>query len=134
MKKLFSLVMLVFALCVFTVPLIAQGTDPVEPQVEILDYFLSLPSVATAVLLLTGLAFSKWPYAAVWVKQVVSLVIGAGVGALGYWYNAGYFEGETLVYSLLSGIGAALMANGLYSYGLVAGFLELIKLKLPTKK
>lgn len=126
--------MLVFALCMFTVPLIAQGTDPVEPEVEILDYLLSLPSVATAVLLLTGLAFSKWPHAAVWVKQVTSLVIGAGVGAIGYWYNAGYFEGETLVYSLLSGIGAALMSNGLYSYGLVADFLELIKLKLPTKK
>jgi hypothetical protein len=99
-----------------------------------LDYLLSLPTVATAVLLLTAAVFKTFPYAKVLVKQIVSILIGVGIGGVGYYYNAGYFEGETLVYSLLSGLGAALMANGLYSYEIIAGILQLMKLKLPTKK
>lgn len=133
MKKLFSLIMLVFALCMFTVPLIAQGTDPVEPP-AIESYFFDLGTLSTLVVILSLAFFAMVKIPVLWVKQLITWLISVGLAFVGYYWNIGIFEGVNVVWTIILGFAGGLLANGIYDATFVQMILEFLKIKIPTKK
>lgn len=133
MKKLLSILLLSFACLTFTIPALAQATDPVEQNI-VETYLMSLGGVATLILVLTAVVFKAAADANKIIKQIISIVIGAGIGLVGYYWNVGMFTGLNMTWCILYGLGAALMANGLYSYDLITMILEFLKIKIPTTR
>jgi hypothetical protein len=131
MKKVFAL--LTVALLMFTVPLIAQATDPVDPPV-IENYFVDLGALSGLVVIISLALFSVVKIPILWAKQLITWIISIALAFVGQVWNIGIFEGVNVVWTIILGIGGGLLANGIYDATFVQMILEFLKIKIPTKR
>lgn len=139
MKKLFSILLLSFVCLTFTIPAIAQGTDPADPDpIDIPGYFVSLATVASLGLLLTALVTKKLTtnpvlLGLITVKQLISWVICILIAFVGYWMQIGMFIGLSVGWTIIIGVASGLAANGTYDIKIIQAVLEFIKFKYPQR-
>lgn len=100
-------------------------------EINLSEYFGTLAACAATVVLVTGYITTHILTAlnSTW-KQVVSWVVSVGLGFFAQVFDLGIFAGETVVGTVLNGLGIGLVANGLFDIPLVQTVLELIKAKL----
>lgn len=98
----------------------------------LLSFLGTLAGVAAMVLPITG-----------WIKTLLKLedsaarwlswLIAVLLGGFGHFSNVGIFEDVGLLVSLLTGLAAGLIANGVFTIEIVKTILEWIKAQLPKK-
>lgn len=101
-------------------------------MIDVSSYFTSLSAVAALTVLVTGWLNTnllKWTG---WKAQVLSWVIAIGLAWVGKWQGVGIFAETDVLWTVLQGVGAGLVANGVYSVQLVQSLLEFLKAKKPT--
>lgn len=133
MKKVFTILLLSLACLTFTIPAIAQATDPVDPAVDIPGYFASLATVASLGLILTALITKNIDVNSTF-KQIISWIVCIALAFVGYFFDIGMFVGINVVWTIILGFASGLLSNGTYDIKLIQGILEFLKLKIPTTR
>lgn len=98
-------------------------------MIDVNSYFTSIAGLAGVTVLLTGWVNThllKWDG---WKAQLLSWVVAIGLGVLGKWQGLGIFADTNWLWTAIQGIGAGLVANGLYSADLIQSLLTLLKAK-----
>jgi hypothetical protein len=101
-------------------------------MIDLSTYFANLATVALLVVLITGWVKTnllKWDG---WKAQLLSWGISISLAFLGKWKGIGIFADTDTVWTIIQGIGAGLVANGIYTVELVQSILAFIKAK-PVK-
>jgi hypothetical protein len=124
MKAKYLLAVLFVAL--FSAPMFPQTGEAVS-EMDILSYFVSIPALASAVVLLTQ-AVKKLISFAGDSAQYVSWGVALLLGAAGYAFHFGIFAGVTWYAGLAYTFAAALIANGLFDWEIVKSILKALKL------
>lgn len=101
----------------------------VIPGIDLSTYFVSLAAVATATLGLTEFIKSLVNITSSWVKQVVAWVVGVGLAFLGYYLQLGIFVGLDVMWVIIYGLAAGLVANGIFDIVIVQALIDLFKKK-----
>lgn len=136
----------VFVLVLFLISLVGvssitlaqeEPTDVVETvtAVEdegnpISDFFVSLGALAGVVVVVFQFVkdkLLKQKPNQTW-TQILSWLISIVLALVGYWFQWGLFEGLDIVWTLVTGFGVGLVANGIFDVTLVQAFLSAIKL------
>lgn len=134
MKKLIALLFTAFALCMFSIPLFAQGTDPGTGGVDPISvYFYTLTGLS-GITVIVSMALINATGARGWLKQLISWLTAMALAWVGYLFNVGMFEGITVGWTIILGLASGITSNGIYDITFVQMILEFLKLKIPTKK
>jgi len=126
MKKIMFLIVALMALV--CVPIMAQGFEiPAGLGFETFSALVAL----TAFVIPFIVEIFKWaiPNMASLVKQIISWLIGVLIAFLGWKFNQGILSEISWWLALLYGLGAGLVANGVFDTGIVTGILGLFGAK-----
>lgn len=133
MKRLLSVTFLSVLLLCFTLPLLAQEGEEVEPG-NLTDYVQTFAIFCSTCVLVAAFVIkalsTKWILVG-WVKYIVAALTSLVLGFVSYLLKLGIFDvaiGEALMYML----GGFLMAAGLFKFPIVEAILDLFKL-IPKK-
>lgn len=134
MKKSIALLFTAFALCMFSIPLFAQGTDPGTGGADPISvYFYTLAGLS-GITVIVSMALINATGARGWLKQLISWLTAMALAWVGYLFNVGMFEGITVGWTIILGLASGITSNGIYDITFVQMILEFLKLKIPTKK
>ena len=134
MKKLFALLLAVFALCMFAIPLFAQGTDPGTGTGDLISQYFYTITGLSGITVIVAAALINATGANGWLKQLISWIVAMGMAWIGYLFNVGMFENITIGWTIVLGLASGITSNGIYDITFVQYILEFLKLKIPTKK
>ena len=95
--------------------------------------FSSLGALCSAVLILTSL-LKKLFNANGTITIIISGVVSIVLSLFGCVMGIGIYSGLSLIYVIIYGAAAMLIANGLSTWGVVSGILTFFKLKVPEEK
>ena len=128
---------LVFLLLVLVIKLVAQAVDPPEDIVDLVVNFNtfvgSLAGYVAVAIFLTGLINGWSKITKSWMKQVVSWIVPVVlVLAVTYALKAGFLavEGNTFVKTIIFGLGAGLVSNGVFDIGFVNTMINWVVTKV----
>jgi hypothetical protein len=96
-------------------------------MIDLNPYFTDFASLAGLVLLLTGWLNThllKWSGQK---AQILSWVLAIGLAAAAKWQGIGVFGESNWLWIALQGVGAGLIANGMYSVDVIKTILGVIK-------
>ena len=96
---------------------------------DVSTYFTSLAAVASLVVLVTGWLNTHLLKLSGTKAQLLSWVVAMGIALAGQWQGFGIFAETDLLWTLIQGLGAGLVANGIYSVEVVQTLLQLVKAK-----
>lgn len=130
--KLLKLLLLMFTFALIPVALLAQGAAPGPPG-EYGEIFLSITALAGAIPFITEFLKSQFNITNSLTIQIVSGIVGIGLSFAGYWFQLGMFVGIGIWGTILIGIGAALISNGVFDTGLITFILKLLGYEVPQK-
>ena len=94
-------------------------------------YFASLAALAGLVVVVTEL-FENFVKNTTWV-QVISWVFAIALAFVGQFFQLGIFIGLTWYWTLIYGVAAGLVANGIFDINIVQAILEVLKIRVPKK-
>jgi len=95
--------------------------------------FGSIGGLAALVLFCTAF-LKKWLKTNDWITIFLSGLVGIVLSAGGFVLHLGIFNALEWYYIFIYGIVAAIIANGISTYGLVSAVLTAFKLKVPKEK
>lgn len=98
-------------------------------MIDLSPFFVDLAGAAALVVLISGWINTNLIKLVGWQAQVLSWAVAIGVAFLGSWKNIGIFAETDVLWTILNGIGAGLIANGVYDVKIVQTILEFVKAK-----
>ena len=102
-------------------------------MIDLSTYFANLAALAGLTVLVTGWLNTNVLKLSGWKSQLLSWAVAIGIAFVGKWKAVGIFADTDVLWTALQGLGAGLVANGIYSVELVQSLLEFIKAKPATK-
>lgn len=128
LKFFYAFVLMLF-LPVLMLPaaLFSQTTDPVT-QLDINSMFTSFLGFGAGVIILTGLISAHIVNLSTLGRSILSWVIAAGLGFLGWWLNLGIFSGVEWTQVLVIVISFATGSNVIYNIQWLRSLLATFKL------
>lgn len=125
MKKL---LFILIALLLIPIGIFAQSDVITSPEA----LYVSFASLVVGTLLVTAYLkklFGKTPATPNLAIQILSWLTGVALTFIGWGFNLGFLAGLPWYYVLLTGIGAALAANGVADTKIIESILALFKKK-----
>lgn len=129
MKKLVIFLMLAL---VFIVPVIAQDPEIPEPKtiwdviVNIAVFLASFKGVCVITLFLTSLLTGLLKITKKWLKQGMAWIVAIAIFIVSDLFNFGYAATFPLWLAAVHGVGAGLVANGIFDIPFVKSILDKI--------
>ena len=132
MKKFIFLMCVLFTALVCAPVAFAQDVgDPVESAGMGFESFSALVALTAMIIPFFVEIFTKLiPGLPSLVKQIISWLIGVLAAAVGQQLNLGFLGGLSWYIALLYGLGAGLVANGVFDTGIVTFIFEKLGLKV----
>jgi hypothetical protein len=96
--------------------------------------FLSLTALVAFVVLVTDLIVRIFKTEKKLFKQITAWVLSIVLSLIGFWLKQGMFNELTIWATILTGLGAGVAANGLYTIDKVQFALDFLLKFLPKKK
>jgi hypothetical protein len=125
MKKLFMLFAVIF---IFTGLAFSQGGG-ILGDIDINTVFASLAGVAAGSVFISALLIKWFKTEKGWVKQLVSWIAPIVIFAVGNLLNIGFMAEFSWLMTIVYGLGAGLVSNGLFDIALVQALLVALNLK-----
>jgi hypothetical protein len=123
---LIGLLVLIFA------PVLAQDVEPPGDWLELLGnmdvWFGTLAGFAAVTVFLSGLVNKLFKISVSWAKQVVAWLVAILLCFIGNLINFGLLAEATWLQTLVYGLGAGLIANGIFDVAVVRLILQYLKL------
>ena len=131
MKK----VMMLFGLLVLMIaPMFGQAVEPPTDWVDLLaqmpTWFGTLAGFGAVTVFLGSVVTSLFKLEKPWVKQIVSWIVAVALCAVGNLVNFGLLADASWLQTLAYGLGAGLIANGIFDFTVVQLILQYLKLEV----
>lgn len=105
-------------------PVVAPATtNPLE------GVFLSLAALIAVIPIIVQWLKKLLPNSPPLVTQIISWLTGIILAIIGWYFNLGFLSGVTWQLALLYGVGASLVANGVFDTGIVTWIFNLFSIK-----
>ena len=129
MKRFLLLMCALFALV--CVPVFAQDAGNPDEIIKMgFETFSALIALVAFVVPFVIEGLKRWfPNASSLVKQIVSWIPGVILALAGYFLNFGFLADVSLWVALLYGLGAGLIANGIFDTGVITSILGFLGIK-----
>lgn len=98
------------------------------------QYFLSLAALVPLIVLATDLIIRWLKVEDSSLKQMISWGVSVLVCLFAAWVDIGIFSGISIWQTILYGVGAGLVSNGIFDLGAVQMFLDFVFKFLPKKE
>ena len=116
----------------------AQEVEPPGDYLEVLDnfpvWFGTLAGIAALGVFLAGVVNGLFKITGKVGKQIVAWIICVALAFIGNLINLGFLSEATWVITLIYGLGAGLVANGIFDVALVKAFILAIESQLNKNK
>jgi len=116
----------------------AQEVEPPVDYLEVLDnfpvWFGTLAGIAALGVFLAGVVNGLFKITGKVGKQIVAWIICVVLAFIGNLINLGFLSEATWVITLIYGLGAGLVANGIFDVALVKAFILAIESQLNKNK
>lgn len=90
------------------------------------DYFISLAALSGAVLPVTEFIKRLFKASGGWVK-FLSWIVAVALAFVGWWLNMGMLEGLSVLWVVIYGFAAGLVANSVFDIGIIQTILSALK-------
>jgi len=129
MKKMIFVTMLML----LSIPIFAQEVEPPTNWIEVISninvWFATLAGIAAVTVFIAAAVNTLFKITKKIWKQVVAWVISILLVVGGNLFNIGFGADFPWLTSVIYGLGAGLVANGLFDVTIVQAILDLLKLK-----
>lgn len=134
MKRL----MMLFGLLVLMIaPMFGQEVEPPTDWVDLLaqmpTWFGTLAGFAAVSVFLGSVATTLFKIEKSWVKQIVAWLVAVLLCVVGNLVNFGMLAEATWLQTIVYGIGAGLIANGIFDVSVVQLLLQALKLEVKKE-
>ena len=128
------LMMLFGLLVLIIVPIFAQEVEPPADWVDLLaqmpTWFGTLAGLGAITVFLGSVVTSLLKLEKPWVKQIASWIVAIILCAVGNLVNFGILADASWLQTLAYGLGAGLIANGIFDFTVVQLILQYLKLEV----